>query len=141
LDVLLSNLPKGIPLAVELRHRGWVDGKAKAATRGFFRERKLVWVALDLPRLNLPSLLPPLDEVTNSNLAYVRLHGRNPGWAKAKSAAERHHWDYSARELKEIARRIRKLADRAKDVHVSLNNHAEDFAPKAALRLQEILGG
>lgn len=141
LDELAGNLPKGVPLAVELRHRGWVEGKAKAATLEFFRARKLVWVALDLPKLPLPSLLPVIDEVTNPQLAYVRLHGRNPGWAKAKSAAERHHWDYSPKELKEIAARIRRLADRAEDVHVSVNNHAQDFAPKAALALKALLSG
>lgn len=140
LDALLKNLPKGIPLAVELRDRGWVEGKAKAATLEFFRERKLVWVALDLPKVKLPSLLPAIDEVTNPRLAYVRLHGRNPQWAKAESAADRHRWDYSDKELKEIAARLRKLADRAEDVHVSVNNHAEDFAPKAALRLMELVG-
>jgi uncharacterized protein YecE (DUF72 family) len=139
LDALLGNLPKGVPLAVELRDRGWVEGKAKAATLKFFRDRKLVWVALDLPKLDLPSLLPMIDEVTNPQLAYVRLHGRNPRWGDAKSAAERHDWNYSPKELKEIAARIRKLAGRAKDVHVSVNNHALDYAPKAALALQELL--
>lgn len=139
LDGLLPNLPQGVPLAVELRDRGWVDGKAKAATLAFFRERQLVWVALDLPKLKLPALLPPMDEVTNPKLAYVRLHGRNPGWAKAKSAAEQHHWDYSSKELKEIATRIKKLTAHAAQVHVSMNNHAEDFAPKAALALRELV--
>jgi uncharacterized protein YecE (DUF72 family) len=139
LDILLANLPKGVPLAVELRHRGWVEGKAKVATLAFFRDRQLVWVALDLPKLKLPSLLPPIDEVTNPKLAYLRLHGRNPGWAGAKTAAERHHWDYSRKELAEIATRIKKIADRAEHVHVSVNNHAEDFAPRAALALQELL--
>lgn len=139
LDALAGNLPKGFPLAVELRHRGWVEGKARAATLDFFRERKLAWVALDLPNLKLPSLLPPIDEVTNPEFAYMRLHGRNPGWAKARSAAERHHWDYSPQELKEIAARIRKLAAKARHVHVSVNNHCADFAPKAGLALQGLL--
>src|SRR4051812_33083843 len=98
LDVLRGNLPQGVSLAVELRNRAWVEGKAEAATLEFFRERKLAWVTLDLPKLKLPSLLPVIDEVTNPRLAYVRLHGRNPGWAKAKTAAERHHWDYSEKE-------------------------------------------
>lgn len=139
LDGLRGNLPQGVPLAVELRHRGWVEGKARATTLDFFRERKLAWVSLDLPKLKLPSLLPVIDEVTNPQLAYVRLHGRNSGWSKAKTAAERHHWDYSLQELKEIAARVRRLADQAENVHVSVNNHAEDFAPKAALALKALV--
>lgn len=139
LEVLRGNLPPGVPLAVELRNRAWVEGKAKAATLDFFRERELAWVTLDLPKVKLPSLLPVIDEITNPKLAYMRLHGRNPGWAKGKTAAERHQWDYSEKELKEIAARVRKLADQAENVHVSVNNHAADFAPKAALALKKLL--
>ena len=139
LDGLLGKIPPR-PLAVELRHWDWVKGDALAVTLDYFRRHKLVWVAVDLPQLNSPSLLPPIDEVTNSGLAYMRLHGRNPKYLKAESAAEKHHYDYSERELEEIVMRIRTLAAGAKDVHVSVNNHAENFAPQAALRLRRLLG-
>lgn len=139
LDTLAEKL-KPTPLAVELRNRTWVDGDALASTLDYFRTRGLSWVALDMPRLKSPALLPPIDEVTNPRLAYVRLHGRNPRYLKVKGAAERHRHDYSAAELEEIVERIRKLADRARQVHVSVNNHANDFAPKAALALRQLLG-
>lgn len=35
---------------------------------------------------------------------------------------------------------MRRVATKAKDVHVSVNNHAEDFAPKAAIALRRLLG-
>ncbi len=139
LDALADKV-KPVPLAVELRNREWVEGDALASTLKYFRTRGLAWVALDLPRLKSPAVLPPIDEVTNRRLAYVRLHGRNPRYLKAKGAAERHRHDYTAAELEEIAGRIRKLADRAQQVHVSVNNHASDFAPKAALALRKLLG-
>jgi uncharacterized protein YecE (DUF72 family) len=138
LDAVVEKL-RPWPLAVELRHRGWVDGDALAATLDYFRSRKLVWVALDLPRLEAPQLLPPLDEVTNPALAYVRLHGRNPHYLEAESAAGRHDYDYPPPELAEIATRVRALAQEAADVHVSFNNHARDFAPKAALAFRKLL--
>lgn len=128
------------PLAVELRHRGWVDGDALPPTLDYFRRHQLAWVALDLPPLKATALLPPIDEVTHPRLAYMRLHGRNPNYVKAKSAAERHHHDYTERELAEIAARIRYLATQAIDVHVSVNNHQHAFAPKAALALRRLLG-
>jgi len=139
LDALADRV-RPIPLAVELRHRGWVDDDALPATLDYFRTRKLSWGALDLPNLKDPALLPPIDEVTNPRLAYMRLHGRNRNYLKAKDAAARHHYDYRAAELKAIATRLRDLAARAKRVHVSVNNHAEDFAPKAALALRRLLG-
>ena len=139
LDALADQL-RPVPLAVELRNRGWVEGDTLAATLAYFRKRGLTWVALDMPPLKAPTILPPIDEVTNSQLAYVRLHGRNPGYLKAKDAAGRHHHEYTTAELEEIAGRIRALAARAKQVHVSVNNHAEDFAPKAAIALRRLLG-
>jgi uncharacterized protein YecE (DUF72 family) len=140
LDLVARKLQPHAPLAVELRHRGWIEGDALAATLDYFRRSKLVWVALDLPRIKSTSLLPPLDEVTHPRLAYLRLHGRNPNYLKGKTAAERHQYDYTETELKDIATRIQSLATRAKDVHVSVNNHFANFAPKAALALRRLLG-
>jgi uncharacterized protein YecE (DUF72 family) len=139
LDALIGKLPLR-PLAVELRHRDWVKGDTLDATLAYFRRHKLVWVAVDLPQLDSPNLLPPIDQVTNSHLAYLRLHGRNPDYLKAETAAEKHHYDYTERDLEEIVGRIQTLAAHAKDVHVSVNNHAENFAPKAALTLRRLLG-
>ena len=139
LDDLIAKLPR-YPLAVELRHRGWVDAVDRTATLEYFRRNKLAWVAVDVPQLDSPSLLPPIDEVTNDQLAYLRLHGRNPNYLKGKTAAEKHHYEYSASDLEEIVGRINKLATKAAHVHVSLNNHAKDFAPRAALALRHLLG-
>ncbi|HTO04803.1 MAG TPA: DUF72 domain-containing protein [Opitutus sp.] len=138
IDVLAEKLQPHT-LAVELRNRAWVEAGQLESTLDHFRSRKLVWVALDFPHLPSAKLIPPIDEVTNPNLAYLRLHGRNPNYLKAKSAAERHEHDYTATELEEIAARIRSLAGRAENVHVSANNHASTYAPKAALALRQLL--
>lgn len=139
LDPLVTQLQPH-RLAVELRHNAWVTGEQRERTLEFFRSRRLVWIAVDMPRLEGSSLMPPLDEVTHPQLAHLRLHGRNPRWPELKSAEEKHHYDYSAAELDEIAERVRTLAAKAHEVHVVANNHASDFAPKAALALQRILG-
>ena len=137
-DVVEKLRPHGI--AVELRSRDWVESNRLAETLEYFRSRKLVWVALDLPRIDSPKLLPPIDEVTNPAVAYMRLHGRNPKYLSGENAKDKHRYAYTERDLKEIAARIQKLATKAKDVHVSMNNHAEDFAPKAAIALRRLLG-
>jgi uncharacterized protein YecE (DUF72 family) len=127
-------------IAVELRNRDWVEGDRLAETLEYFRKRKLAWVALDLPRIDSPKLLPPIDEVTNPAVAYMRLHGRNPNYLSGENAKDKHRYAYTERDLKEIVTRIQKLATKATDVHVSVNNHAEDFAPKAAIALRRLLG-
>ena len=139
IDLLAEKLQPHL-LAVELRNRGWVEPDALPSTLEYFQQRNLVWVAVDMPPLKSPKLLPAIDEVTNRNLAYLRLHGRNPNYLKAKSAAERHEHAYTSSELEEIVARIQSLASRAKEVHVSVNTHFADFAPKAALALRQLLG-
>ena len=127
-------------IAVELRHRGWVDGDERERTLAFFRAHRLVWVAVDMPRVEGSALMPPVDEVTHEELGYLRLHGRNVEWSKLKTAEARHTYRYAASELEEIAQRVRALARNARTVHVVANNHAQDFAPRAALELQQLLG-
>lgn len=127
-------------LAVELRHNGWVAAGQRERTLDFFRAQQLVWIAVDMPHIAGSTLMPPVDEVTHPQLAYLRLHGRRPDWLTLKDAESRHTYEYSAAELKEIAARVQALAAKAASVHVVANNHAQDFAPKTALALQKLLG-
>ena len=128
-------------LAVELRDRRWIEGEQRDRTCGFYRAQKLVWIAVDMPRIAGSTIMPPVDEVTNPRLAYLRLHGRRSDWLTLKGDAEaKHTYEYPEAELQEIAERVRLLAAKADTVHVVANNHAQDFAPRTALRLQEILG-
>jgi uncharacterized protein YecE (DUF72 family) len=135
LDPLVRRL-QPFPLAVELRDPAWVAGQSRAATLQACRDAGIALVNVDMPRG--PEFFPVLDEVTNPNLAYLRLHGRNrAGYLKGGSAAEQHDYRYRDAELDGIAARIRQLAKKAKDVRVVCNNHAKDFAPRAALALQK----
>ena len=127
------------PLAVELRHSGWVSGPMREETLGYFRERQIAWVAVDMPQVEGSSIMPAVDEATHPDLAYLRLHGRNKEWAELKTAEERHTYMYSDEELAELAARAKALAPKAKHVHVIANNHAQDFAPRTALALKKLL--
>jgi len=126
-------------LAVELRHRGWVEGEQRERTLEFFRAQQLVWIAVDMPRVEGSTIMPAVDEVTNPKFAYLRLHGRRTDWPKLKTTGERHTYEYSSDDLNEIVARVRTLAAKADHVRVVANNHAEDFAPKAALELKRLL--
>src|SRR3954463_12334275 len=84
--------------AVELRHSGWIDGEQRGRTLEFFRQQRLVWIAVDMPRITGSTIMPPIDEVTNPKLAYLRLHGRRPDWLKLKDQEEKHTYEYSADE-------------------------------------------
>jgi uncharacterized protein YecE (DUF72 family) len=138
LDELVKKLRPHV-IAVEFRHNGWIKGAQRAETLAYFRKRKVAWVSVDMPALKHATLMPPIDEVTHPGFAYLRLHGRNKKYLKAKSAAERHEFQYSARELKEVVARIQVLAKKARRVFVFANNHAYDYAPRTALELKALL--
>jgi uncharacterized protein YecE (DUF72 family) len=127
-------------LAVELRDSGWVEGGQRERTLEFYRAQELVWIAVDMPRIEGSTIMPPVDEVTNPRLAYLRLHGRRPDWLELKDPEAKHSYVYPESELDEIAGRVKALGKKAESVHVVANNHAQDFAPKTALALQKLLG-
>jgi len=82
-----------------------------------------------------------LNEITNRDLSYLRLHGRDAkAYLTGKTVAARFDYDYSAEEIDEVAERSRKLAREAKEVHVVFNNNNLDYAPRAAIRLRKALG-
>jgi uncharacterized protein YecE (DUF72 family) len=125
-----------VPVAIELRHRGWVDRRDK--TLAWFREAGAAWVSVDAPRTDAPVAMPPEDAVTRSDLAYFRAHGRNrEGYLRGRSAGERFDYAYPEQELRELAARVRKLAGEAERVQCVLANggHALD----TALALRELV--
>jgi uncharacterized protein YecE (DUF72 family) len=129
------------PVAVELRHRGWVREKRIEQTLGWFSERGVAFVCVDAPPGDEIPIMPPLDAVTNDRLAYLRAHGRNAeGYLSGRSVAERFAWRYSDEELEEIGGRVGSLAEQAGEVHVAFNNNRGDDAPTAAQRFRALLG-
>jgi uncharacterized protein YecE (DUF72 family) len=125
-----------VPVAVELRHRGWL--REREQTLAWLRAAGVAFVCVDAPRVKAPNVLPPVDAVTRDDLAYLRAHGRNAdGYLKGASATERFAWRYSQEELLEIATRARALARDAAHVRLMFGNGPD--APAAAQRMRSIL--
>jgi len=141
LEPLISRLAP-IGLAVELRNRNWVEDDKLESTLEFFRQRNVALALVDAPNEKHFTIMPSeLDAVTNPRLAYWRLHGRNAdGYLHGRSVGERFNYDYSDKEIDELAKRAKRLAGEADSVHVIFNNNALDFAPHAAARMRAALG-
>ena len=140
LEPLIARL-RGYSLAVELRNRNWVVGEQLRSTIDFLTERKVAFVNVDAPSADHFTIMPPdLNETTNPRLAYLRLHGRDAkAYLTGKTVAARFHYDYSNKEIEDVAQRTRILAKKADEVHVVFNNNALDYAPRAATRLRAAL--
>lgn len=129
-------------LAVEFRNRNWVVGEQLGSTIDFLRKGRAIFVNVDAPAENHFSIVPSdLNEVTNQDFSYLRLHGRDAkAYLTGKTVATRFNYDYSDDEISDVADRSNTLASEAKAVHVVFNNNNLDYAPRAAIRLRKALG-
>jgi uncharacterized protein YecE (DUF72 family) len=129
-------------LVVELRNRNWMTEEQLPETLAFFRREGIALCLVDAPNEKHFTIMPSdVNEVTDLQLAYLRLHGRNAeGYLHGKTVAERFYYDYSDDEIEDLAERAKKLARKADKVHVIFNNNALDFAPHAAARMRAALG-
>src|SRR5947209_855513 len=129
-------------LAIEFRNRNWAVGDQLESTIDFVRKHRAIFVNVDAPESDHFTVMPSdVDEVTDPKAAYLRLHGRNAkAYITGKTVAARFDYDYSDKEIAEVADRSRKLAQEARELHVIFNNNNFDYAPRAALRLRKALG-
>jgi uncharacterized protein YecE (DUF72 family) len=131
---------KDFRVAVEFRHKSWLEERNRDETLSFLEEHDLPFVNVDMPQ-GFDSSLPPIAASTAKDLAMVRFHGRDPEqWTKKNvTAAERFRYDYSKTELDEWVPRIRDLADSARETHVLMNNCYQDYAVKSARQIASLL--
>ena len=124
-----------IRLAVELRNHHWLEEGERESTLAFLEEEDLAFVCVD-------STHGPAVVATTTDLAVVRLLGRNPGdWDEADVPFdERFAYRYSAEELGAWAVTVGQLAGAADEVHVLFANAYRDFAVGNAAQLAELVG-
>jgi uncharacterized protein YecE (DUF72 family) len=112
----------------------------RADTLAFMERTGLAYVSLDTPMTRASNVIARHAESTHS-VAYVRFHGRNEKtWnIKAEKSSERFNWMYSKEELEEWVPKLERLADDADEVYAMFNNNRDDFAPRSAVILRELL--
>jgi uncharacterized protein YecE (DUF72 family) len=144
IDFCRAQLPDD-RLAIEFRHTSWLGARTDATLR-YLAERHLSLVCVDAP--HAPSIARP-PHVATSDVAYVRLHGRNrQAWfRRAGTAAQRFNSLYSEEELRECAAAVRSLHDAASPrasaprvAYVIFNNCYADYGVRNALSMQRLLG-
>ena len=138
----LIEMLNGYELAIEFRNRNWAIGDQLQSTIDFVRKPGAIFVNVDAPQSDHFTVMrSDVDEVTNANVAYLRLHGRNAkAYITGKTVAARFDYDYNEKEIAEVTERSGKLAREARELHVIFNNNNLDYAPRAALRLRKALG-
>jgi uncharacterized protein YecE (DUF72 family) len=124
-------------VAVEFRHESWFAGDNQHETLDLLRRNQLPFVCVDMPQGHKSSI-PPVVEAT-TDLAMIRFHGHSQKWA-SNNIYDKFGYEYSDRELKDWAPRVRKLADTAGKAHALMNNCYSDYAQRNAGQLGRLLG-
>lgn len=122
------------PLFVEVRRAEW----AAEPVFDFLAKLQLGYVAVDEPAL--PGLVPPVARAT-TDVAYVRLHGRNAAtwYARGEASSDRYDYLYSDDELREWAEKIRALLQDVRQTYVFFNNCHAGQAPANAQAMKDLL--
>lgn len=129
---------EGETSVVEFRHASWLGPETAEGTLALLTNLGLAYAVADEPQIP-PDTVPPLAEVTDPDLAYVRLHGRNAaGWRRGRG--ERYDYDYSPAEIDEWAATVKDLGHEARAVHVLFNNNAKGAGTRNAIALAGLLG-
>ena len=117
----------GFRVAVEFRNATWFNSEKH--------------VIVDEPQ-GIANTIPAVWDVTNRELAVVRLHGRNHAtWNRKglKASSERFDYDYDDDELRGLAGDIKAIAPKAQAVHVLFNNNYQDQGQRGASTLMSML--
>jgi len=134
LSKLREHFPE-TPLAVEFRHRSW--NRDHVLSR--LHELDICWTNIDQPRVSRS--LPLTENSSRAGFEYLRLHGRNAAeWFSGSGRDARYDYDYSAAELKEIARSAINIGKKSSgSVYISGNNHYKGQAVRNLKALKDIL--
>jgi uncharacterized protein YecE (DUF72 family) len=129
------------PIMVEFRNSTWLTRERREDTLGFLRELGLSYVTVDAPQVGTGTV-PLVPAVTNRQLAYLRLHGRNTQtwYKKVESTGERFNYLYTQPEIDDLAGVARTLSEQAQELHVIFNNNMQNYAVTNARMMIDALG-
>lgn len=128
----LAGLSGDWPLYVEFRHKSW----ATPPLYEFLRTHNMGYVNVDEPEL--PNLLPRQCLAT-TEMAYIRLHGRNRDTWWATDRGERYDYLYTASELEPWKRDVEGILERVMKIYLFFNNCYHGQAAQNALEMKSLL--
>lgn len=121
LESFLNELSPRYRYAIEFRHHSWLEND----TFELLEKYNVAYTIVDEPHL------PPITKIT-ADFTYIRFHGRGKKiW---------YYYNYKEEELKEWAKKIKKIESQVKSIYIYFNNHFRAFAPRNASQLAKLLG-
>lgn len=122
----------GETLAVEFRNEAWHVPEVLSA----FREMRLTFVGVDYPQVGG---MPAPELTVTSDIAYLRLHGRNEEkWYGGKNASERHDYLYAPSELRPFVQQLAELRGELSQAWIMFLNTTKGSALKNIEMVREL---
>lgn len=118
-------------LVCEFRHKAWVSEQ----TFSTLKQMGVGFCVVDEPQVGP---LMPLVPVVTSDIAYLRLHGRNDKWFEDKSV--RYDYYYNERELSDLLPIVRSMASMSSTIYIQFNNCHAGSALRNVKTMQYLLG-
>ncbi|MEJ6400151.1 DUF72 domain-containing protein [Nicoliella lavandulae] len=138
----IRNYLPDLPITVEFRHPAWFNKQFESQLFSGLQQLGMTLAIVDEPH-NLNDGVPFVPVITNPNLVFIRLHGRNAaGWFNQGKdwRSKRTLYRYNDHELQGLAGIVKDLANQAREVCVIFNNNSGKDAAPNALKLQSLLG-
>jgi uncharacterized protein YecE (DUF72 family) len=134
---------RGIPCALEFRHRSWFLPELREKTVIFMEQQSWIHSICDEPQAGVGSV-PTVLHATHPEVTIIRMHGRNvSGWNQGGASnwrEVRYLYDYNNNELSEWRDHILKLHAHTKEICVIFNNNSGGHAASNATELMKLLG-
>jgi len=131
---------RDISVGVEFRHGSWLTDQNRDSVLSFLEQQGLTYISADEPQYGTLATIPYFPAVT-SDIAYIRLHGRNTStWLrKGVETSLRFAYEYSDEELKDLIPSIMNINKKAKQTYIMFNNCHLGFAMRNATRIKGMI--
>lgn len=125
------------PIAVEIRHREWMEGRARNELLSYLRKRNYAYV---IPDLIQQAYLPPSDVEVTAPWTVVRFHGRNPAMLERRAPTNRvYDYSYTEEELRPWVHTVRELSQDVERAYLLFNNHYRGQSARNAREIAALL--
>lgn len=125
------------PIAVEIRHRGWLEGRARTELMTYLRDHGYAYVIPDMAPI---AYLPPPEVAVTASWSVIRFHGRNPAMVERRAPTNRvYDYLYTEEELRPWAQRVKDLSREVERVYLLFNNHYRGQSARNAREIAVML--
>lgn len=132
LDAFLGGLPRGIPIAVEVRNKAWVGEPLLS----LLRARGAAFALAEIAYMPPPWELAARFDLVTADFLYARLIGDRQATEAACERFDRVALDKSE-SIERHAALLVDLAPRVREVHAFANNHYQGHGPATARALRQ----